>query len=229
MKRLLLTTVGTLTFALAGAAGAADLSRRPAMPAKAPVAYVAPAYNWTGAYLGINGGGGWGDSSWTDTAGTTGDFDVSGGLIGATVGYNWQANQIVFGLEGDIAWSNIDGRSTTGICATGCTTENTWLGTIRGRLGYAVDRMLPYVTGGAAFGGIDATRTGFAGESDTQAGWTVGGGLEFALPANWTAKGEYLYVNLGDAGCSAANCGGTGSTSVDFTAHVLRAGLNYRF
>ena len=228
MKRILFAGIGVLAIAFAGTAGAADLPRRTEMPAKAP-AYVPAAYNWTGFYVGINGGGGWGDSRWTDGAGSTGDFDVSGGLIGGTFGYNWQAAQAVFGLEGDLAWSGIDGSTTTGICATGCTTSNSWLSTVRGRLGYALDRVMPYVTGGGAFGDIEASRTGFAGDSETKTGWTVGGGLEFALAGNWTAKGEYLYVDLGDMSCSAASCGGTGTTAVEFNAHVLRGGLNYRF
>jgi outer membrane immunogenic protein len=228
MKRVVLVSVGMLTMALAGGAVAADLPRQAAMPAKAP-AYMAPIYNWSGLYLGLNGGGAWGHSRWTDSAGTTGNFGLSGALIGGTLGFNWQAAQAVFGLEGDLAWSNIDGNISTGICATGCTTENNWLGTFRGRLGWAFDRFMPYLTGGVAFGDVDIKRPGFAGASDSQAGWTLGGGVEFALPGNWTAKGEYLYVDLGDTTCSAANCGGTGATEVDFNTHLLRAGLNYRF
>ncbi|MEX0752474.1 MAG: outer membrane protein [Xanthobacteraceae bacterium] len=230
MKKLLLASVGALSVALAGAATAADLPRQSAMPAKAPAAYMLPPYSWTGLYLGLNGGGGWGNSRWSDGAGSTGDFDVSGGLFGGTLGYNWQTGPVVFGVEGDLAWSGIDGSTSAGIC-TGvtCTTENNWFGTARGRLGYSVDRVMPYVTGGIAFGGIEAKTPGFPGESDTQVGWTVGTGLEFALTGNWTAKGEYLYADLGDIDCSAANCGGTGTTKVEFDAHILRAGLNYRF
>ncbi len=229
MKKLLFATVGALTVALAGAAAAADLGRQSAMPAKAPTAYVAPIYNWTGMYLGINGGAGWGNSSWTNVGGTTGDFDLSGGLIGVTLGYNWQAGQMVFGVEGDLDWSSIDGTTNATICATGCTTQNNWLSTVRGRLGFAYDRIMPFITGGVAFGDVEANRTGFSGETDTQAGWTLGGGVEFALPGNWTAKGEYLYVDLGDITCSTAACGGAGPTEVKFNSHLLRGGLNYRF
>ncbi|HZS65216.1 MAG TPA: outer membrane protein [Xanthobacteraceae bacterium] len=231
MKRLFFAAAAALGTALAGSASAADLPRRPAVPAKAPAAYIAPAYNWTGLYLGINGGGGWGTSRWTDNAGTTGDFDLSGGLVGGTVGYNWQAAQAVFGIEGDLDWSNIDGTTSSGVCGgTNCKTENSWLGTARGRLGYAgIDRVMPYVTGGLAFGDIKSTVPGFVGQTDTKTGWTAGGGVEFALPANWTAKGEYLYADLGDTSCAAANCGGTGSTKVEFKSHLLRGGLNYKF
>ena len=221
MRRVLLSTISVLVFT-ATAAVAADLPR--AMPpAKAP-AYFAPVYNWTGFYAGINGGYGWGDSTWDGFASST---DVSGGLLGATVGYNWQAGALVFGLEGDIAWSDIRGRFTNAICPAGCETRNTWLGTARARLGYAADRFMPYVTGGAAFGEIKANPTGFAGVSDTRVGWTVGAGIEAAIAANWTAKLEYLYVDLGDVGCGALACGLP--TNVDARINVVRAGLNLRF
>lgn len=226
MKRVLFASVGLMAIALAGAAGAADLPRRVAAPATAPV-YLPAVYNWTGLYMGLNGGYGWGNSSWTDAAAPTGDFDTSGGLIGGTLGYNWQSGQTVFGIETDLAWTNLEG-TTSVTCPVGCTTSNSWLGTARGRLGYAIDRFMPFVSGGAAFGDIEASMPGFS-ESDNKLGWTLGGGAEFALAGNWTAKGEYLYVDLGEMNCSAASCGGTGTTKVDFNAHVLRGGLNYRF
>jgi outer membrane immunogenic protein len=206
---------------MAGTASGADLPRRPPPPAQP--AYYAPIYNWTGFYVGINGGGGWGTSHWD----STGSFDVSGGLIGGTLGYNWQAGQIVFGLEGDIDWSNIKGNTFTA-CTLGCQTENTWLGTVRGRIGYAFDRFMPYVTGGFAFGDVKATTPGFIGASDTRTGWTLGGGLEFALAGNWTVKAEYLYVDLGNFNCG-LNCGATTPDNVSFKSNIVRAGLNYRF
>ncbi|HET7678538.1 MAG TPA: outer membrane protein [Xanthobacteraceae bacterium] len=227
MKRVLFAGIALL--ALAGTAAAADLPRRGvAVPAAAPIP-VPVAYNWSGFYAGINGGWGFGNSSWAGGGfGTTGDFDVDGGLAGGTLGFNWQHGPAVFGVETDLAWSGIEG-STGVTCAGRCTTENSWLGTTRGRLGYAIDRWMPYVTGGVAYGDIEARAPGLRGTSDTNIGWTVGAGTEFALAGNWTAKGEYLYVDLGDLTCSAANCGGVGRTKVDFNAHILRAGLNYRF
>jgi outer membrane immunogenic protein len=227
MKRVLFASIGLAALALASTANAADLPRRPAVPAKVPLA--APiAYNWTGFYAGIVGGWGFGNSSWSDALGGTGDFDVDGGMIGGTLGYNWQNGPVVYGVETDLSWSGIEG-TTNVTCPLGCKTENTWLGTARGRVGYAIDRFLPYVTGGLAYGDIKATTPGFNGDSDTNAGWTVGAGAEAALAGNWTVKGEYLYVDLGDINCSVANCGGTGPTKVDFTSHLVRAGLNYRF
>jgi outer membrane immunogenic protein len=217
--RALLSTISAIAFiAGTGASLAADI------PRAAPMQYterttVVTAYNWTGFYAGINGGYGWGGSNW----GALGSSDPDGWLIGATLGYNWQApgSPLVFGLEGDIAWANIRGGFANANCPTGCETRNNWLGTVRGRVGYSFDRVMPYVTGGVAFGDVEATRGGLASTSDTKAGWTLGGGIEAAVAPAWTAKLEYLYVDLG----SVTNLG----SSVDYDAHVLRAGLNFRF
>jgi outer membrane immunogenic protein len=232
MKRIILSSLALAAFI--GSASAADLPRRAAAPVAAPV-YMPVAYNWTGFYAGINGGWSFGTSSWRNgSVGSTGDFDTDGAMVGGTLGYNWQLNgPFVFGVETDLDWS--DARGTTNVrCPDGCKTKNGWLGTARARVGYAYDRWMPYVTGGAAYGDIKANVVGFSGESDTNVGWTVGGGVEFALPSNWgwgnwTAKAEYLYVDLGDIDCSVGKCGGIGTTKVDYKSNVVRAGLNYRF
>ena len=221
MKRLCLALVGLL--ALTGAATAADLSRPPP-PAYSPAPVFVPAYNWTGFYFGINGGGAFGSSSWD----STGSRDVSGGLIGSQLGYNRQIGQAVFGVEGDLDWAEING-STTNLCPVGCKTSNTWLSTVRGRLGYAADRYMPFITGGGAFGDILASTPGFPQAGEDRTGWTLGGGLEAALGGRWTAKVEYLYVDLGSFNCG-LNCGaGLVTDNVSFHTNVLRAGLNYRF
>lgn len=208
IKRILLAGAGLAALGVASAS-AADLPRQ--MPAKAP-AYVAPAaYNWTGPYVGINGGYGFG-----------GTHSGDGGVVGGTLGYNYQTGPWVFGLEGDMNWTNISGSGTCGGAA--CSTENHWLGTVRGRLGYAMGatgNILPYITGGAAFGDIENSAP--AGTvSDTKAGWTLGGGLEAAISGPWTAKVEYLYVDLGDGPTIGANSSG-------FHTNIIRAGLNYKF
>jgi outer membrane immunogenic protein len=224
MKRLFLACVGVA--ALTGAAAAADLYRpAPAPYYKAP-AY-APAYTWSGFYIGVNGGWGWGSSSWDSVSAPTGDFDISGGVVGGTLGYNYQFQQAVLGVEGDVDWSDIDG-TTFANCVPGCETRNNWLATVRGRLGYAADRFMPYITGGAAFGNVEAKIPGFPGASSDQAGWTVGGGIEAALVSHWTGKVEYLYVDLGRFDCGTA-CGATAPDNVNFHTHLLRAGINYRF
>lgn len=219
MKRVFLASVAVV--ALTGAAAAADLPAAPAPYYKAPVAV--PYYNWSGFYLGVNGGGAFGRSSWDSTGG----FNIDGGVVGGTVGYNYQFGRAVFGVEGDIDWSGVKNSTTTG-CPAGCQTSDSWLSTVRGRLGYAADRFLPYITGGAAFGNIQASTPGFAGASATNAGWTIGAGLEFAIAGNWTAKAEYLYVDLGSFNCG-VSCGVAGVDNVSFRENLIRGGVNYRF
>jgi outer membrane immunogenic protein len=225
MKRVLLS--GVALAALVGSAAAADIPRRVERQVTAPVPYVAAAYNWTGFYAGINGGWGWGTGSLSGPP-STGDIDGNGGLIGGTIGYNWQNGQIVWGVEADIDWSGIETDNHR--CGVGvrCSVSNDWLGTARGRVGLAMDRWMPYITGGVAFGDVSANVTGFRGRSDTRAGWTLGAGVEYAFAAPWTAKLEYLYVDLGDFPCGRA-CGAAGPDNIEFRSHIVRAGLNYRF
>ncbi|HWF95308.1 MAG TPA: outer membrane protein [Xanthobacteraceae bacterium] len=211
-----------LGLAVAAPARAADLSVAPIY--KAPPVVATPAYNWSGFYLGVNGGGGWGTSNW-DSAGS---FNLSGGVVGGTAGVNWQMGHAVLGLEGDVDWSNLKGTSTAAGCPAGCTTNNDWLSTVRGRAGYAFDRFMPYVTGGLAVGDIKAGTPGFTGATQTNAGWTAGGGIEFALTNNWTAKAEYLHVDLGNMNCG-FNCGGVGNNNVSLKSDLVRGGVNFRF
>ena len=222
MRSVLLTTVALLAVA-ATAAVAADLPR--AVPARAP-AYLPIGYNWTGFYVGINGGYAWGRSHWSSFGSSS---DPSGAMVGGTAGYNWQGagSPWVFGLEGDLDWTNIKGTFVNATCPIGCQTQNDWLGTVRGRLGYAWDRVMPYVTGGLAVGNIKASQPGFAGVNDTNVGWSAGAGIEAALAGNWTAKLEYLHVDLGHTNCVVGAC--ALSTRVGFHADEVRAGVNYRF
>jgi outer membrane immunogenic protein len=208
---------------VAQSATAADLSVAPLY--KAPPPAMAPAYNWSGFYLGINGGGGWGHSNWDTSSDRVG---LSGGLVGGTAGYNWQLGNAVLGIEGDIDWANLKGTNSSTLCPAGCSTSDSWLSTVRGRAGYAFGGVLPYLTGGLAVGDIRAATPGFAGASNTSAGWTAGGGIEFALPGNWSAKAEYLYVDLGRFNCG-VNCNGLPTDNVSMHDNVVRAGVNYRF
>jgi outer membrane immunogenic protein len=219
MKRLLLAGFGLI--ALVGAAAAADLPPGPPNYYKSP-AFVPPPYTWSGFYIGLNGGGGLGRSNW-DTAG---GFNVDGGLVGGTIGYNYQIGRAVLGVEGDLDWSGLRGSITSAGCPAGCTTSDSWLSTVRGRLGYAADRFMPYITAGGAFGNINASTPG-GGGSVTNAGWTVGAGLEFAIAGNWTAKAEYLYVDLGRFNCG-VGCGAA-TDNVSFNTNIVRGGINYRF
>lgn len=177
-------------------------------------------YNWTGFYVGAVGGYGWGRSVW-DPAGVT--VHPRGWHLGGTLGYNFQLGPAVFGLETDLAWANATGSET--VLGTTLTTRNNWFGTTRGRVGYAFDRFMPYLTGGLAYGGVKAEVEPF-GLSDrkTKLGWTLGAGLEYGFMGNWTAKAEYLYVDLGHI-----NPGFAPGVRVDYNQHTVRVGLNYRF
>jgi outer membrane immunogenic protein len=200
------------------AAHAADLPRS----YKAP-AYVAPVYaNWTGFYVGLNAGYGFGKSDWDFAAVSPSPKGFVGGV---TLGYNFQTGLWLWGIEGDIAYSDMKGSAD---CYLGtCETKNSWLGTGRGRFGYAGwNNWLPYLTGGAAFGDVKATSS-FGDESKVKIGWTAGAGVEYAMWSNWSVKAEYLYVDLGTFDCGIA-CGPVGDT-VSFKANVVRAGVNYRF
>ena len=219
MKRFTLAAcAGLLAAAMALPSYAADMSLA---AFKAPSS--AAPWNWTGFYVGINGGYGFGRSSWTNVGGTTGDFNVSGALAGGTIGYNLQTGLWVWGAEADIDASWIKGTAAT-IC---CETKNDWLATARGRIGYAMDRWLPFLTGGAAFGDVNMTPVGGASETTTKIGWTAGGGLEYAFQGAWSAKVEYLYVDLGKASCDVATCGV--ATDVTFKTSIVRGGINYHF
>lgn len=211
MKKFLLASVGLVALGL-GSASAADIQRREAMPAKAP-AYVAQMYNWTGEYVGINGGYAFGGTN-----------SGNGGLVGGTIGYNFQSGgPLVWGLEADIDWTRIRGSTTCG--GLSCEVSNNWLGTARGRLGYAMGptgSILPYITGGAAFGSVENSVTGLGSSRETKLGYALGAGIEAALSGPWTAKVEYMYVDLGKG----PTVGGFDSK---FHTNIIRAGLNYRF
>ena len=192
---------------------------------KSPVHPVVAYYNWTGFYIGINGGYVWGTSEWTVPPVS---LKPTGWLVGGTLGYNYQIGSFVLGIEGDYDWANVKGSDTCAVIST-CETKSTYLATARGRLGYAFDRWMPYVTGGAAFGDIKATSSlGLVSvtSSKNQIGWTAGGGLEYAFLGNWSGKIEYLYVDLGsfDPGFATPVV-----MNVNLKENVIRAGLNYKF
>lgn len=224
MKRVLVSTTAIAALAFAAqAAMAADMPVRPAPP---PAAVKAPPllFDWSGFYAGVHGGYGWGRSRFDAPVAGTGRFDADGWLFGGLIGVNYQAGQTVWGLEADLNWSDMSGSAGCG--AFTCETENTWFGTGRARLGYAMDRFLPYVTGGVAFGKVKANVPGIGSGSDTRIGWTVGAGAEYAFAQNMSWKTEYLYMDLGSFDC--AGCGAP-TPDVSFKSHILRTGLNVRF
>jgi outer membrane immunogenic protein len=167
------------------------------------------AYSWAGPYIGGNLGYAWGsvDNNPTKPSG------VSGGIQG---GYNWQSGPFVFGLEGDIQITGSDDTFAP------WKFSNPWFGTVRGRAGYAFNNIYLYGTGGLAFGELRAETFGLS-ETHTNAGWTVGVGAEFGLVQNWTAKIEYLYVDLSNSNFSITG------VSNGYRFGVVRAGVNYHF
>jgi len=207
------------------------------MPVKAP-ALVPAVWSWNGFYVGVNGGYGWSRSNLQEAGGfNSGNFQGTGGLVGATFGWNWQAprSQWVLGIEGDIDWANIKGGipTVTSNCFTpDCHDNIRWLSTVRGRAGYAIGSLLPFVTAGAAIGSVygqEGTPPGTGGSGTvTTLGWTAGGGLEAALGGAWSVKGEYLYVDLGRHTYFTQGAP-FGATSISVRANILRLGVNYRF
>jgi outer membrane immunogenic protein len=219
---------------------------------KAP-AVVASVYSWTGFYVGVEGGGDWGRSqhyennpaSATFGLPQTGGINLSGALAGGTVGYNYQINNIVIGIENDISWTNIKGSAnlippfvTTQIFQT----SQTWLDTLRGRIGYAWDRVLVYGTGGASFTNekillCDPIAAGCAGQSRTVTGWTAGVGAEYAFTDNWSVKLEYLHADFGRQAYVATPTPALFANGASFfaprivslTDDIVRVGVNYKF
>jgi outer membrane immunogenic protein len=229
MKRLLIA--GALAFAAVGQAAAADLPQpEPPPPPQAPAMYVptvAPVYNWGGIYFGANGGYAIGTSDWSATGGSIGNFTVKGFQVGPTLGANFQFDAFVFGIEGDFDASWIDGTNTNICGSPACETKNTWLGTVRARAGYAADRVLFYGTAGGAFGNIQGNTSGTAFQTSTKGGWTAGAGIEAAFADNWTARIEYLFVDLQNA--SLPGPGAVGPITVKLDANLIRLGLDYKF
>jgi outer membrane immunogenic protein len=187
-------------------------------------------HDWTGPYVGINIGGEIGTSVWSKSPpfapSTT--ISVSGAAVGAILGYNFQFGQWVAGVDADIDWTNARGSTACPILGS-CETRSAWIGTTRGRVGYAFDRILPYATAGLAFGQLaaDSTLVPF-NTTSTKFGYAAGVGVEYAIYGPWTGKVEYLYVNLQKLSCS-FSCGQAGPFSIDFSSSTIKAGLSYRY
>jgi outer membrane immunogenic protein len=235
MRRGLLALVGLAGAAmLSGGAIAADMGR-PVY--KAPPAGALPvAYDWTGFYIGGHVGYGWADKDWRDAFGLATTHTADGFLGGGQVGFNYQINQFVLGVEGDISWANLNGNSTAvfGLAAPVTQSFNSevdWTSTLTGRLGIAIDRWLVYGKGGVAWAGdrYATNRYTFPASveiSDTRWGWTAGAGVEYAFAPNWSAKLEYNYMDFGTKAYSFAP--GT-STDIDQQIHAVKFGINYKF
>jgi outer membrane immunogenic protein len=195
-----------------------------------------PAYNWSGFYFGANGGGAWGASSdqLAYAANSFGGLAPSGGFGGGQFGFNWQGflgyRPLVLGIETDLQGSSIEDKGTR----TSATYKSNldYFGTVRGRVGYAVDNILVYGTGGFAYGAVNnnvVNPTVFSiGRTDT--GYTLGGGLEYKITPAWSIKTEYQYIDLGkgDPTSTTGSYSSKGGTVRDDAFHTARIGVNYQ-
>jgi outer membrane immunogenic protein len=239
MKKIVLPATAAAMFALSGGfASAADLPQ--AQPYKAP-AVVAAAYNWTGLYVGVNGGWSWGNQDPLVLFGNRFDrtgMSMSGGMFGGTIGAQIQQGYVVLGVEGDLDWANIKGNYTVTPSILGIgqgitlnvASNISAFGTARLRAGVAFNNLLLYVTGGVAAEKSSANGTTIAGvpcgtlgvfpncaSSAWRPGMVAGLGVEYGFTPNWSVKGEYLYTQVIGSG-----------VSID-KLNTLRAGVNYRF
>lgn len=228
--------IGVVTAALVTASLAAHAADLPSRPAPRGPAVAQPAYNWTGIYLGINGGYGWGRQdplSLITSQYDTVNADIDGWMVGGTFGAQIQSGQVVLGVEGDFDWANIKGKTTVvptilGVpapFAANLATEISSVSTVRVRVGYAVQNWLMYGTGGVAVarGNTNATFAGVAcgtvgnlscSGDIARLGIAAGGGVEYGITPNWSAKLEYLWI---------------GAALNDAHLNTVRGGINYRF
>jgi outer membrane immunogenic protein len=241
LKNLLFA--GTATVLMIGTAQAADI--------------IEPtAYDWTGAYIGLQAGYAWGNNdvspdveplqpaigafdAITLDPPDDGDIDIDGFVGGAHLGYNFQADSLVFGLEGDIEYADLSGDTDIFFSSDDeepigeAEQSIDWLGSLRLRLGYAMDRALIYGTGGLAVGGVDMKvkidETGSESESETAWGWTIGGGLEYAFTDDLSARIEYRYTDLGKTEVSTDDLDLPGDFEFENAFHAVRVGLSWHF
>ncbi len=239
MKKSLLAAAASLT--LISGAQAADI--------------IEPtAYDWTGPYVGLQGGYGWGEND-VSVDGSEGEptitiqrvefhplkdgsIDMDGFVGGLHAGYNWQSDSLVLGVEGDIEFADIDGDTdiihvdNDNEDEGDASQEIDWLGSLRLRAGFAFDRALLYATGGLAVGGVKVeaslAEASDASNKDTEWGWTVGGGLEYALTDDVSARIEYRYTDLGDTDLDMDHFA-ISQLEFENTFHAVRAGVSWHF
>lgn len=218
MKKIL---TAALMAGVATSAFAADLPTAKGPP-PAPV-FIAPPFTWTGVYVGVNGGYGFG------SGGNAVFGNPSGGLVGGTVGYNYQIGQFVTGVEGSLDWANLT-KNQALLDGSMTSAKVNSLGNILARFGFAADRTLFYVAGGYAGGdveGNDMTARGLAfSNSGWQNGWALGGGIEYAVTDHISVKAQYLFSQLTDRTYFA---GSPDAVKSGLNVNTLTTGINYKF
>jgi outer membrane immunogenic protein len=249
MNKFLLGAVGLAVLGMAAPASAADFGARPY--AKAPVPMMAAMYDWSGLYMGLNGGGGWSHKCWDQTstfsvaipAFREGCHDATGGVAGGQIGYRWQSAAWVFGFEGQGDWANLKG-SNTSLFAPGTInqTKLNGLGLLTGQVGYSWNTVLWYVKGGGAvvndnyYGISSATNVAFDHSTETRWGGTVGTGIEVSFAPSWSLAFEYDHLFMGTHSDSFFATGATATPGVLSRNDNIRqdvdmvtARINYRW
>jgi outer membrane immunogenic protein len=257
LRRIVLLSVSAM--ALSASANAADIYRAPEGVSLKDAPVYGPA--WTGFYAGVNGGYGWSaddsnlqarhcDGSFpcgvSDGSGSKA-FGADGGFGGGQIGYNWQPatswgykdgpalGHIVLGVEADLQGAAIDGSGVLTTAPANVNAKGTnnldWFGTVRGRLGYAMDSTLIYFTGGLAFGGVKDTLSlsgaSTVSKDSTDTGYVLGGGVEHFFSLRWSGKVEYQYIDLGDDKLSTSATHAGATFDAEHTYNTVRVGLNY--
>jgi len=191
-----------------------------------------PTFSWRGFYFGGNVGGAWATGTLTDRLTTTSfDTDHSGFIGGGQIGYNVQVDNLVFGVEGDFNWTSLDDTgnrvAVPGLGTLQASAETQWITTLAARVGLALERTFVYVKIGGGWVRNEASITNLTTgtsvtASNTNGGWLVGGGLEYALTPNWTAKFEYDLLALSDQT-------GPGTFNFERDVQTVKFGINYKF
>ncbi|TMJ52210.1 MAG: porin family protein [Alphaproteobacteria bacterium] len=240
MKKTLLGVIGLAAVGMSAPASAADLAARPYT--KAPPPMVAAVYDWTGFYIGANGGLGSSRKCWDSivpaaTIGPEGCHDATGGVAGGQIGYRWQASNWVFGIEGQGDWADLSG-SNASLLFPGFSNHSKIdaFGLLTGQVGYAWNNVLFYVKGGAAVTG-DRFRIDFAGVPEsttvnqTRWGGTVGAGFEFGFAQNWSAGFEYDHLFMQDKNVAFATPAGVfvGADRIRQDVDLVTIRVNYRW
>jgi outer membrane immunogenic protein len=239
MRHSLLSTLA-LAVVLSGSAMAADMPVYKAAPPPPPV------FSWTGVYIGVHAGGAWALKDWTTTFGApivtrraTDHMAATGFLGGAQIGFNYQTGPLVWGAEAQFSWSDLDGNAGCSFSGLQCHVKADWLGTAAARLGFAHERTMVFVKGGAAWihdkYDISGQLFPFPSFATTQSrtGWMFGTGVEHAFWGNWSAKVEYDYLDFGTKTVNftglAVNTGYNDPVDIRQRVHLIKFGLNYRF
>jgi len=211
---------------------AADLT--PPIAPLAPVANAPPSFNWTGFYVGGHSGAAFPNSSWIDSfTGASNTFNsYAGPLLGAQIGANAQFNAFVFGFEGDFSWTGLKGSDIDSIGDT-INTNVDWTSTVTGRIGVAFNCLLLYGKGGLALAQDKSSLTDLGGNTAsnffTRAGWTAGGGFEYAFDRNWSARIEYDYLGFNSQTLNFTTpLLGTVTSSASLNVQEIKAGLDFR-